>query len=143
VRALAIRIRRVRHESLLVKAPPVAVKPVLAMLVSLEVADIDYAKGTHCRECPGFRSAERVGLASELDGLALVTARQRQAVCEHILIALGLFSGAMSFGRRTVYARLANVRPVVLSAASGHEVVGSVLAGTHGDAARSTRQAHT
>jgi hypothetical protein len=84
--AVTIRDRRLGHESCLAKVPPVAVKPISAMLVSLEVGGIDHAKRTHRGECPGLRSVERVGPASELDALALVATRQGQAPGEDVLI---------------------------------------------------------
>ncbi len=46
VSALAIRHRRVRHESFLAEATPVTVNPVPTVFVRLEVADIDDPKRT-------------------------------------------------------------------------------------------------
>jgi hypothetical protein len=128
--AVSIRDRRLRHESCLAKVPPVAVKPIPALLVSLEVGGIDDAERTHRGKGPGLRSVERVGPASELDALALVAARQGQAVCEDVLVRLGPLSRYWSFDRSTAHARLANVRPVIVSAPSGHEGVGSAGYGT-------------
>jgi hypothetical protein len=113
------------------------------MLVRLEVADIDDSKRTNRGECAGLRSVNRVCPASELDALALVAVRQGQAVCEDVLVGLGPLSRYRSFERRTGYASLSNVRSVVISAAPGHEIVGSSLAGTHSAAAGSTGRRHT
>jgi hypothetical protein len=66
VRALTIRHRCAGHESFLAKAPPIALKPVLAMDVCLEVADVDDSKRTDGGECAAFGSVNRVCPASEL-----------------------------------------------------------------------------
>lgn len=89
VRALAIRQRRVRHETFLTEATPVAVKPVAAMLVCIEVTHIDDPKRAHCGECSRLRAVERVSPVSELDALALIATRQGQAVGEDVLVGLG------------------------------------------------------
>jgi hypothetical protein len=98
VRAITIRDRRLRHESCLAKVSPVAVKAVPAVLVTLEVGGIDDAKRTHSSKCPGLRFAEHVGTVSELDALAFVATRQRQATGEDVLFGFGPFSRDRTLG---------------------------------------------
>jgi hypothetical protein len=96
--AVTIRDRCVGHESCLAKVPPVAIKPVPAMLVSLEVGGVDHPKRTHGGEGPGLRFVERVGPVSEPHALALVATRQRQATGEDVLFGFGPFSRDRTLG---------------------------------------------
>ncbi len=126
-----IRDCRGRHESLLTKVSPATLTAVATTLIPIEVSDIDDPKCSDRGECPGVRSVERVGTVSEFDGLALVIARQSQAPCKDVLNRPGAISTVQSFGRRPARGRLTNVRPVIVSTASGHAVVDSKLVGTH------------